>query len=81
LNVIENQNSIIESNNIDIPYAYVIFEKDTLKNVKKINEFLEYNNIYTAGRFGAWNYFSMEDSFIDGEHASDKVVNRIKNLN
>jgi protoporphyrinogen oxidase len=80
LNVIENQNSIIESNNIDIPYAYV-FEKDTLKNVKKINEFLEYNNIYTAGRFGAWNYFSMEDSFIDGEHASDKVVNRIKNLN
>jgi protoporphyrinogen oxidase len=81
LKVIQSEKDIIEDNNIDIPYAYVIYERDTIKNVCKINGFLEHNNIYTAGRFGGWNYFSMEDSFIDGKHASDKVIDRINNLN
>jgi UDP-galactopyranose mutase len=81
LKLIDGEHNVIETQHLKIPYAYVIYEKDTLSYVRKIKEFLEKNQILTAGRFGGWEYFSMEDSFLDGEKSSDKVADMIKAAN
>lgn len=73
LKLIDNDSNIKEIQTIDIPYAYVIYEKDTLFDVKIIKEYLRKNGVFTAGRFGGWEYFSMEDSFIDGQKTGDKI--------
>ena len=73
LKLIDNDSNIKEIQTLDIPYAYVIYEKDTFSDVKKIKEYLRKNDVYTAGRFGGWEYFSMEDSFIDGQKTGDRV--------
>jgi UDP-galactopyranose mutase len=78
LKLIENDSNIKAIKNLDIPYAYVIYEKDTFKNVKKIKEYLQQNGVFTVGRFGGWEYFSMEDSFIDGQKTGNKIGELLK---
>jgi UDP-galactopyranose mutase len=74
LKLIENEDNVVELQHLKIPYAYVIYEKDTLESVCKIKTFLESNRIFTAGRFGGWEYFSMEDSYLDGRKCSDRIA-------
>lgn len=81
LKLIESENNVVETQHLKIPYAYVIYEKDTLDKVKKIKDFLEMNRILTAGRFGGWEYFSMEDSYLDGRKSSEKIVDMMKGEN
>jgi UDP-galactopyranose mutase len=81
LKLIKDENNIIETQHLKIPYAYVIYEKGTLEKVRKIKAFLEMNRILTAGRFGNWEYFSMEDSYLDGKKCCDKIVEMMKGDN
>lgn len=45
-----------------IKYAYVVFDKNREQSLKEINCFLKDNNIQTIGRYGLWNYSSMNES-------------------
>jgi protoporphyrinogen oxidase len=48
-----------------MPYAYVIFDKEREKALKTINEWLNKNNIYSIGRYGAWEYSFIEKNIAD----------------
>ncbi|MFQ5905787.1 MAG: protoporphyrinogen/coproporphyrinogen oxidase, partial [bacterium] len=56
---------------MDMKYAYVIYDSNRKKSLEVINEFLEANGIRTAGRFGSWSYFAMEDSIREGISAAE----------
>ncbi len=64
----------------DIKYGYIIYDHNRSKNSSIIKKFLMDNNIYTAGRYGSWEYYWMDDSILDGKRAIDyiKEQNRIK---
>lgn len=54
-------------NTENIKYAYVIYDHSRLKNFKKINNFLRKNDIFTAGRYGRWEYLWMDDAIASGK--------------
>jgi protoporphyrinogen oxidase len=52
---------------LDIPYAYPIYDKNREKNLNEIQGFLKKHNITLAGRFGKWEYSYIEESILEGK--------------
>lgn len=75
----ENKTHIVEKN-IDIPYGYVIFDHFRYHNLPNILSYLETLDIFSIGRFGAWNYSSMEDAFLMGKDAANKIGGKVKSI-
>ena len=45
-----------------IDYAYVIYDHDYRAALDVIEPFLKRQRIFSTGRYGGWNYSSMEDA-------------------
>ena len=58
---------------LDIKSAYVIFDEHRQKHLQNLIAYLESRDIYTAGRYGQWDYYSMEDSIRSGKTIAQKV--------
>ena len=56
-----------------IDHAYVIFDHAYFSSLEIILPFLEKNHIVTTGRYGGWNYSSMEDALRFGRDAARYV--------
>lgn len=74
LKLLQHPEQIAVKNIIDITYAYVIFDHNRQKCLSAIKDYLKSEGIYTAGRFGSWDYFSMEDAFMDGWNTASKHI-------
>jgi protoporphyrinogen oxidase len=57
----------------DIKCAYVIFDAHRQKYLQTLTDYLESRDIYAAGRYGRWEYHSMEDSILSGKRAADAI--------
>jgi len=57
-----------------IDYAYVIFDPEYFGALSVIKPFLERERILSAGRYGDWNYSSMEDALIFGRTAAESAA-------
>jgi protoporphyrinogen oxidase len=62
---------------LDIQFAYVIFDEHRHTHLQNLIDYLESRDIYTAGRYGRWEYFSMEDSILSGKSASEAVAAKL----
>ena len=67
----QNKVSVLDIN--DIKYGYPIYDKYYSVATAAIKEFLSENNIIACGRYGNWQYMSMEDAILDGKRAADKI--------
>ena len=76
MGIIKSKEDVMAVNVIDIPYAYVVFNDDRPWVLKQIGAYMEGVAIYSAGRFGSWEYSSMEDAFMDGWKAAEKVLSQ-----
>ena len=54
--------------------AYVHINNVSMEAFSQINSFLKSKNIYTAGRYGAWRYCSIEDNIIEAKELVERVV-------
>ncbi len=57
-----------------IPHAYVIYDQDYGPARKTVLEYLASRDILTAGRYGNWEYSSMEDALLAGRDSAKKVA-------
>jgi protoporphyrinogen oxidase len=57
-----------------IDWAYVVFDHHYFASLEAITPFLEANAIVSAGRYGGWNYSSMEDALMFGRDAARKAA-------
>jgi len=64
---------IVVSDVADIQCAYVIYDLDHRKNVKKIHDFLRKHHIFPCGRFGEWEYFNMDHSIASGKRIAEEI--------
>jgi protoporphyrinogen oxidase len=62
---------------LDIRFAYVVFDEHRQAHLQNLVDYLESRDIFTAGRYGRWDYYSMEDSILSGKSAAEKVAARI----
>jgi protoporphyrinogen oxidase len=57
-----------------IDYAYVIFDHAYYEALARIRPFLEAERIVSTGRYGAWNYSSMEDALQMGRAGAAQAL-------
>ena len=62
---------------LDIKSAYIIFDEHRQAHLKNLISYLESRDIHTAGRYGQWDYYSMEDSIRSGQTIAEKVAPEI----
>ncbi len=72
--ILNKSDRVLTRHVLDIRYAYVVFDDHRQKHIQNLTDYLESRGIYTAGRYGRWDYHSMEDSILSGKSAADKVA-------
>lgn len=73
LGIIEDldQIEVFQCNNMK--YAYVIYDQNYRSTSSSLIDYLKENNIYSIGRYGGWNYSSMEDAILDGVNVVKEI--------
>lgn len=59
-----------------VPYANVIFDLDRAEALKTVHGYLDDLGIAYCGRYGEWAYIWTDQSFISGENAAQKAIDR-----
>lgn len=71
------QEDILIHNYKVLPYGNVTFYHNMEKDREIIRSFLHACNIYTAGRFGEWDYLWSDQSLLSGKKVADKIANHL----
>jgi protoporphyrinogen oxidase len=75
--VLQGSDRVLTRHVLDIKFAYVVFDEHRQAHLQNLVDYLESRDIFTAGRYGRWDYFSMEDSILSGKSAAEKVALKI----
>jgi len=59
----------------EIPCAYVLYDHARRGAVDSIQAYLRSRGILSVGRYGAWEYSSMEDAITGGREAAELILN------
>jgi UDP-galactopyranose mutase len=76
--ILQKDDQILTRHFLDIRFAYVVFDQHRQTHLQPLIEYLESRDIFTAGRYGQWDYYSMEDSILSGKKAADAVAAKIR---
>jgi len=73
MKAIKSSGEIIDSLILPVKYAYIVYDKYREDAVKTIQDWLISNEVYSIGRFGNWEYSSMEDAIIHGKKIAETL--------
>lgn len=71
--IIDSAREISVRQILDLKYAYVIMDHNHEEALRIIQKFLRTNNIHSIGRYGGWDYLSMEDSILAARQAAQEI--------
>jgi protoporphyrinogen oxidase len=71
--IIGKKNRILTQDTNDIKYGYPIYDQHYSQTTTLIKQFLLSNNIIVCGRYGNWQYLSMEDAILDGKRVAKEI--------
>jgi protoporphyrinogen oxidase len=74
IHLLKEKDDIITSKINIMKYAYPVYDVRYYSKREIILNFLEEHGVYSIGRFGSWEYMSMEDSFIQAKKVICKVI-------
>lgn len=74
MNVMRPEDKVVEIFPLLLDYAYVVYDRDRNKTVSAIQKSLNRHDVYSFGRYGSWNYSSMEDAVLQGKEHADKFL-------
>jgi protoporphyrinogen oxidase len=74
--ILRSDDRVLTRHVIDIHFAYVVFDQHRQNHLQNLIDYLESRDIFTAGRYGRWDYYSMEDSILGGKAAAERVLER-----
>lgn len=73
MRIIDKPSDILFAEPRRIDHAYVVYDHDYYQALAVIQPFLEEQAIVSAGRYGGWNYSSMEDALMFGRDAAKRA--------
>jgi protoporphyrinogen oxidase len=76
--ILREDDEILFKHAMLIPYANVIFDLDRADALVKVHGYLNDIGIGYCGRYGDWKYIWTDESFMSGENAAQKVLDRTK---
>jgi len=59
---------------LDIPYAYVTYDAHHRRATRTILRYLARHGIHSIGRYGRWEYSSMEDALLQGRETASRLL-------
>jgi UDP-galactopyranose mutase len=72
--ILRADDEIIASNQVDMPYAYVVYDHARARNVDVVRNWLSANDIVLAGRYSEWEYYNSDHAFLAGRKAAERVL-------
>ena len=69
--LLDPSDALLTSNQVDVPYAYVVDDHGRAERVAKIRAWLANFDIVLAGRWGEWENDNDDHAFIAGQNAAD----------
>ncbi len=75
--ILTPEDSILTRQVLHIPQAYVVFDHHRQRHLEDLVLYLKSLDIHTAGRYGQWDYYSMEDSILSGKAAAEAITDTI----
>ena len=75
--ILESEDSILTRRVLHIPHAYVVFDHHRQRHLEDLISYLKTLDIHSAGRYGQWDYYSMEDSILSGKAAAEAITDTI----
>lgn len=72
--MIREDDPVIAANEVDMPYAYVVYDHARAQNVELIRNWLASANIVLSGRYSEWEYYNSDHAFVAGKKAAEHVV-------
>ncbi len=67
---------IVVTNQVDMPFAYVVYDHARPKNVATIRAWLEAHDILLAGRYSEWEYYNSDHAFLAGKKVAEAARGR-----
>lgn len=64
---------VITANQVDMPYAYVVYDHARADNVATVRAWMEQHDIVLAGRYSEWEYYNSDHAFLAGKKAAERV--------
>ena len=65
---------MLTTNQVDMPYAYVIYDQARQANVAMVKDWLARYDIVLAGRYSEWEYYNSDHAFLAGKKAAEAVL-------
>ncbi|TFW34677.1 FAD-dependent oxidoreductase [Massilia horti] len=72
--MLREDDPIITTNMVDMPYAYVVYDHARAANVQLIRKWLARYDIVLAGRYSEWEYYNSDHAFLAGKKAAETVL-------
>lgn len=69
-----SEKDIVTEHVMRIPHAYVVYDFWRDRNLNKLHARLNQEGIYAIGRYGAWNYSSMQEAVLDGKKIAETIA-------
>jgi hypothetical protein len=58
---------------VHVPYAYVLYDRNRAQVLPAILRELELRGVHSIGRYGAWEYGTMEDALWQGSETARRI--------
>lgn len=72
--ILREDDRILTVHPILLKYAYVIYNSDRRKTVARIQRMLKKRDVHSFGRYGSWEYSSMEDAILQGKATAEQLL-------
>ena len=74
LGILPSPDDVLVEHRNFMPYAYPIYDKNHRLITSKIANYLRKYNIFLCGRFGSWQYLSMEGAILQGKQIARELA-------
>ena len=74
--LLREDDTILHTNAALVPYANIIFDHDRPAALATVLGYLDELGIATCGRYGRWGYHWTDESFVSGEEAAQRILDR-----
>lgn len=71
--MIREDDRLLCASQVDMPYAYVVYDHARSRNVALIRQWLLTQDIHLSGRYSEWEYYNSDHAFLAGKRAAENV--------
>lgn len=76
--IIDADDAILTASEVDMPYAYVVYDHQRSANVSLLRNWLATQGIHLSGRYSEWEYYNSDHAFLAGKRTADEVKSLIR---